>query len=264
MAAATPTWRGYLYSTRATAEQTELLYGTLATSFAVSAALLLIWRHVIAPAVPGYKKASASDRVFLANSFVSLFPALTAPFLALSSMRRLPWHDVALAMVAPPDDECVRAIGISCGYMAYDCIYCMYYKEVRSPLIIGHHVLPVLLWPFAALRHRAVPVVLFFVFTELSNIGQHGRMLLLKLGYERSTAYRYIGTGWVVAFFFIRILPSPYMGYHMLHGNYAAFSPFEFGVTLACTPLPFILNSYWFYLLFTGVVKFLARGKKGS
>lgn len=248
-----------LYAPLATAEQASLLHGTMATSFMVSAALLLIWRHVIAPAVPGYQRTTPSDRVFLANSFVSLYPALTAPLLALSSMRRLAWDDVATVMVAPPDDACLRAVGISCGYMAYDCLYCLYYKEVRSPLIIGHHVLPVLLWPFAVLHHRATPMVLFFIFTEISNVGQHGRMVMLKLGYDRTAAYRFIGTAWVVFFFLIRILPSPFMFFHLVYGNYAPFSAFEFYVTVVCSPLPFILNSYWFYLLYHGVVKFLTR-----
>lgn len=130
---------------------------------------------------------------------------------------------------------------------------------MRSPLIIGHHVLPVLLWPFAVLSHRANPMVLFYVLTEITNLGQHGRMLLLKLGYEQTTLYKWVGTSWVVVFFLIRILPSPYMLYHLLRGDYAPYSALEFGITIFFCPLPFILNSYWFYMLFAGVIRFLTK-----
>lgn len=117
---------------RATEEQVQLLATTIAYSFAASVSLLLIWRHIIAPRLPGYKFTKPSDRVFLGNSFVSLYPALTAPILAMVSMRRLSW-DVGSAMLSGPDDAGLRAVGISCGYMAYDVCYCSYYREVRSP-----------------------------------------------------------------------------------------------------------------------------------
>lgn len=40
-------------------------------------------------------------------------------------------------------------------------------RQVRHPLLIGHHVLSVLFFPYATLRHRSLLVVLFFVFTEV-------------------------------------------------------------------------------------------------
>eukprot|EP00966_Prymnesium_polylepis_P257138 5940161-Prymnesium_polylepis.1 len=53
------------------------------------------------------------------------------------------------------------------------------------------------------------------------------------------------GVLWVVAFFVVRILPSPFMVYKMVYGSYAAYSTFDFGLAVATTPLPFVLNSYW-------------------
>jgi len=38
---------------------------------------------------------------------------------------------------------------------------------VRHPLLIGHHVLSIIFFPYATLRHRSLLVVLFFVFTEV-------------------------------------------------------------------------------------------------
>ena len=114
------------------------------------------------------------------------------------------------------------------GYMLYDTIYCCYYKQMRSPLIIGHHVLPVAFWPYCTLNRRALPVVLFYIVTEITNVGQHLRVMLLKLGLDNRLAYTMIGVSWVVAFFVVRILPSPYIFYHLVKGNYSAFTTGEF------------------------------------
>lgn len=243
------------------AERRLMLLGTFVGSFGVCVCMLLIWRLVLAPAIPSYHRRSFPDKVFMGNSFVSFWPALTAPVLAWRSMLLLPWDDLSALMQAPADDYALRAVGLSCGYMFYDTFYCAWYSQMRSPLIIGHHLLPVTFWPYCALNDRALALVLFFIVTELTNIGQHLRMMLLKLGLEDNKIYAVIGTSWVVAFFVVRILPSPYLFYHLVNGNYAAYTPYQFWCVFFLTPLPFILNSYWFYLLFTGVVKFLTKKK---
>jgi len=236
-----------------------VLLGAFVGSFGVSVAMLVIWRLVLAPAIPLYATRSVPDKIFLSNSFVSTWPALTAPILAWTAMQQLPWDDPRLLMEAPADEYALRAVGLSCGYMLYDLLYCLYYRPMRSPLIIGHHLLPVLYWPYCALNARALAVVLFFVCTELSNFGQHLRMILLKLSLEDTHVYRFISVSWVVAFFLVRILPSPYVFFHLVNGNYAAFSPYQFWCVFFLTPLPFIFNSLWFYFLVTGVVKFLSK-----
>lgn len=70
-------------------------------------------------------------------------------------------------------------------------------------------------------------------------------MLLLRLGLEEKPIYKVIGVSWVVLFFGVRILPSPYLFFHLVNGNYAAYSAYEFWCVFVLTPLPFMLNSYW-------------------
>ena len=242
-------------------QREAFLASCMSVSFCCSVGLLLIWRVVIAPAIPAYNTRSSSDKVFLSNSFVSMFTAVAAPVLAVLAMRSVPWGDVERVMNTPPDDYAVRAVGLSCGYMLYDTLFCLYYKELRSPLMIAHHVLPVLFWPYCLLWDKVVPLILFFVLTELTNVGQHGRILLLKFGLESSRLYAIVGTSWVAVFFLIRIAPSPYLFYEIVNGNYSAYSSVEYGCVFFTTPLPFILNSYWFYLLFNSVIRFL-EGKR--
>lgn len=236
--------------------EARVLAVAYAGSFGVSVGLLLLWRLLIAPAIPSYKTRSEDDRVFLANSFVSLYPAFTAPLLAIPAIMELPLHDNESLLHAPPSTLALRAVGLSAGYMLYDTVYCLSYRQVRSPLIILHHAFSFVLFPYATLRHRSILLVLFFVSTELTNLGQHLRILLLKLGHEASRLYLWNGVAWAVAFFVVRILPSPYFFYKLVSSSYEQYSTFDFYLAAATVPLPFMLNSFWFYMLSIGVLNF--------
>jgi hypothetical protein len=237
-------------SARTEEQQLQLLKG-ICNSFMVSAALLLTWKLVIAPTLPAYRRASPEDRVFLANAFVSIYPALTAPWLALAALSRLTFSDLEQVMSAPADDTALRSLSILIGFYLFDVIYSLYYRQMRSPLIVGHHLLPLVLWPcdggnltlvvrrgfpeggghfflyrYVCLQDKAVVLALFFGLTEFTNVGQHTRMLLLKLGYESTRLYTVIGVSWVTAFFLIRILPSPFIFYLIVRGGHFALRTF--------------------------------------
>lgn len=236
-----------------------LLFSTLAGSFAVSVALLAVWHALVAPFIPGTR--SREDHIFLASSFVSCYPAVTAPFLAVLAMRAVPLTDNEHVMGAPASTAALRAVGISCGYMLYDTCYMLRHRQVRSPLMLMHHLLSILVWPYAALRGRALLLVLFFIITEATNIGQHTRMILLKLGLKHTKTYFVVGVSWVFFFFFVRIVPAPYLFYKLCRGNYAAYNTFDFSLMVATCPLPFMLNTYWFYLLVRGLIGFLGESR---
>ena len=42
---------------------------------------------------------------------------------------------------------------------------------------------------------------------QITNVGQHGRKLLQKLGYEHTKLYVFNGVSWTISFFVVRILP---------------------------------------------------------
>jgi len=121
-AAAVEAWLG---------DEAAVLCWSFLTSFIASIALLLLWKLLIAPAVAANR--SADDMVFLTNSVVSLYPALTAPFLALPALFELDTSDHSTALAAPPTRLALRAVGLSCGYMFYDTLYCLSHKQVRLP-----------------------------------------------------------------------------------------------------------------------------------
>jgi len=255
----------------ATAEQSHvdeaeavLLFSTLAGSFAVSFCLLVLWHKLIAPSIPSYRTRSREDQIFLASSFVSCYPSVTAPCLAVLALARVPVGDNQRVMDAAPSTEALRAVGISCGYMLYDTCYMLQHKQVRSPLMLGHHLLSVLVWPYAVLRRRALLLVLFFLVTESTNLGQHTRMILYKLGWRHTRAYQVLGVSWIALFFVVRIVPGPYLVYKLLSGDYSRYNAFDFGLMTLTCPLPFLLNSYWFYLLVRGLILFLEESRKDA
>ena len=95
---------------------------------------------------------------------------------------------------------------------------------------------------------------------QVTNIGQHVRIILLRLGYERSRLYLINGVAWAVSFFVVRILPSPYIFYKMVDCSYKDYSRTDFIIAWMTMPIPFVLNSFWFHLLASGVrARFLAR-----
>jgi len=233
-----------------------------------------------------YSTRKPEELVFLSNSFVSLYPALTAPILAFMAIRELPLADNERVLAAAPPAAALRAVGISCGYMLYDLMFILWHRQLRSPLLIGHHIFSIVFFPYATLQGRVVLLVMFFVATEATNVGQHVRMILLKLSLEHTKAYVANGVGWAIAFFVLRIVPSPYLFSKLWHGSYAEVSSFDFFITATTVPLPFILNSYWcpppaaaaaalarraareptiaarrFCLIFSGVIKFLTKKK---
>ena len=169
--------------------------------------------------------------------------------------------DHAKLMDAAPTAGALRAVGISCGYMLYDTCYMLLHRQVRSPLMLGHHLLSVLIWPYAVLRRRALVLVLFFIVTEVTNVGQHSRQILLRLGLTHKKLYMVVGVSWIALFFLVRIVPGPYFFYTLVQGEYASYNGFDYALMMLTCPIPFMLNSYWFYLLVRGLISFLQKKK---
>ena len=141
-------------------------------------------------------------------------------------------------------------------------IFCLRHRQCRQPLIIGHHILSIIFFPYAALSHRSLLIVLFFIVTEVTNFGQNARIILLRLGHEHTTLYLVNGVCWAASFFIVRIVPSPFLFYAMVYGSYEHFSDADFYIAASTMPIPFLLNSFWFWLLVSGLRKLLEKEKK--
>lgn len=115
--------------------EAAVLFKTLGASFCVCVCLAFTWRLLVGPCIPAYSRTDKSARVVLAASFVSLYPAVSAPFLAIAAASSMPISNGDGFMTVAPTDLVLRAVGISCGYMLYDAIYCLTHSEVRKLLV---------------------------------------------------------------------------------------------------------------------------------
>ena len=86
-----------------------VLLGSFVGAFFVSIAFLLIWVLVLAPAIPAHKDRSPTDKIFLANSFVSSWIAMTAPvqqgMSGKAEMAFMMPAEFSLEDLPEPDDE---------------------------------------------------------------------------------------------------------------------------------------------------------------
>jgi hypothetical protein len=85
-------------------------------------------------------------------------------------------------VAAPP--LAVWVTGFTCGYFVYDSIvmtvfskFCLEEMGTSGTLLMWiHHVISIMVWPYCIASDRAVLFVSFFLFTELSNIGQVSKL----------------------------------------------------------------------------------------
>jgi len=245
-------------STMETGEPTLFVKGAVA-GFGGCCLMLVLWHKVIAPAIPRYASCSASDRCYLSNAVVNMFPSLVVPALLVAAglPSGKPWADCTLA----PSPLALVALGMTCGYLTYDTLFCLYYEEHRTALNFVHHLLSIVIWPWSMLGHRAVPFCEFFAFTEITSILQNSRMIMARLGHDSSPLYVAVGLGWTLSFFVVRILPTPYMLYLWVQyiETCESVSMLMYVVGICTIPVPFLLNAYWFYCLIQGLAKFLAK-----
>jgi hypothetical protein len=155
------------------------------------------------------------------------------------------------------------AVGANCGYLAYDTLFCLCHKDHRTALNFGHHLLSLMLWPWAMLNHRAVVIVEYYAFTEITGAFQHLRTLMARLGHDTSPLYVANGAAWTLSFFIVRILPLPYFLYLYVYWQwYRTYEPCSAVMAWVATfalPIPWMLNVFWFCLLAKGVSGFLAK-----
>jgi hypothetical protein len=133
-----------------------------------------------------------SRRFFVAQCVVSGLHALVSGPVATYVMYQLsfsgeyptaacPAQPNAGTVPAPP--LAVWVTGFTCGYFVYDSMVMAFYSKYCTEEMGGsgtllmwvHHVISVIVWPYCIASDRAVLFVCFFLFTELSNIGQASR-----------------------------------------------------------------------------------------
>lgn len=169
--------------------------------------------------------------------------------------------------------------GFSVGFFLSDCILLLLARTHMATELGGwkayalmwlHHLLAICIWPYAMLASRSAVFAVYFLATELSNIGQNVYVLTTRarvLGPTSDRLASRVGGAWLVSFFALRVAPVPYLGKLYLDGHFLVPSktpkmglfhahPYgcglhdgEWWVSVISIALPVFLNQYWFYLM---------------
>jgi TLC domain len=215
-----------------------------------------------------------SNAVGTLNSIVSTPLSLFALYDILSPMvptidcRTASAGEVNLAMVTS-SLTIVITTGAVCGFFVFDMSLLAVSKTYRdvlggslTVLLLVHHIISLVVWPYCVLVDRSVFFVVQLLTTELSNIGQNIYNIYNALPIQHTLSLP-IGITWIVLFAACRIVVMPwvaYVYYELLVLPGCGYTPLERIVGLITVPIPSMMNVWWFYLLIAGAIKQVGGG----
>jgi hypothetical protein len=119
-------------------------------------------------------------------------------------------------------------------------------------VMLVHHILSVLIWPWAVMNSVYAWWINYFLVTEVTNIGLNLRWLLQRGKLASDDTVTVLSVVWAFAFMVIRILPVPFLIYYYcvtVVPGCALDSSIVHAVAVVCIPIPIMLNTYWFNLI---------------
>mmetsp|Transcript_81314 Transcript_81314/g.136066 ORF Transcript_81314/g.136066 Transcript_81314/m.136066 type:complete len:129 (+) Transcript_81314:64-450(+) len=124
-----------------------------------------------------------------------------------------------------------------------------------------HHVLSLLLWPYAFYVEKCIVAIGYFLFTESSNFLLNLRWHMAEKQYE-GPAMMLVQFLFLIMYTAVRVLPIPWFVWLFVKTDFSQFSYFEMLLTLTCV-IPLMLNLFWYSLIVKGALKVIrGSGKK--
>ena len=158
--------------------------------------------------------------------------------------------DCAILLLAPR--EMTRELGGQSAYV----------------LMWVHHLLAILVWPYALLASRSAVFAVYFLATEFTNVFQNLFWLASRgelFGRGATRAETLIGGLWLLSFFAVRVAPVPFLGAKYVDAHFRVpttapkiglvssenaygcnLNPAEWAVSVVSIALPVALNLFWF------------------
>lgn len=110
------------------------------------------------------------------------------------------------------------SVGVTCSYFILDCAVLWFYaKECETEqgssgvaLMWMHHLVSLVVWPYCAFTSRGAFFVLFFLFTEWSNVLQNVYGLTSAGQFGPRGLLLALGVAWILGFFVNRMIPMPW------------------------------------------------------
>jgi hypothetical protein len=160
---------------------------------------------------------------------------------------------------APPSVNTAIATGLTTGYFIFDfCNLIISREKLKRAMkadfyvMLVHHILSVLIWPWAVMNSMYAWWINYFLVTEVTNIGLNLRWLLQRGNLASDGTVTILSVVWAFAFMVVRILPIPHLFYYYVLTvvpGCGLDSAAVHAVAVVCIPIPILLNSYWFKLI---------------
>jgi len=247
-----------------------LLAGTTAASFLGFAGISRLSRLL----APAFLKESPPDKVTawhvsvgsLANAVITSPFAYAGLFGMLSAAGAMEGREAT-----PP--ALLLSCGLTCGYFIFDCLV-MATDPEGSKATMGkgmfavmwmHHIVSLLVWPYALLSQKGAWYVCYMLCTEVTNIGLNGRFLVDTWKLLPDKAALAVGLGWALSFLLVRMIPIPWILAHWMRAvvlNSAGLPAADRVLAFFTVPIPIGLNCQWFYLIVRGAMKKLRKTSK--
>jgi hypothetical protein len=251
-------------------------FAWLLLSLGACAAIMALARAVLPLALPRLWKemlaVQPAHAIGVPKNVTEWWPAFVVPALVwqdvaaiTAAARQTPWE----ALYLLPTPGIWRGTGAALGYMLFDCgVMLTWPDELRASVggamikqLWFHHLFSLFLWPFSLHSSCAAFWVGWFLLSEGSNVLLNARTLLLKFQRGSSRAFIGVSAGFLVSFFLLRIAPIPLLAAGWARADWSHTTPATFAITALTTPLPVLLNIYWFGLALKGALKMLRPRK---
>ena len=174
-------------------------------------------------------------------------------------------------ITTPSNLHGVVAVGLTCGYFLADCVWLILYptqmkKDLGSPtqymIMWVHHVISLIVWPYSAFRGNVFFFVLYYLGTEVTNIGQNSYLLLREF---KSPLERHVAATWMMGFFFVRVLPVPVLLYiyaEMFWLQSCGLPTLDLWIGRLTVPIPVGLNLMWFSMMIRKAQRMMSKAAK--
>jgi hypothetical protein len=178
---------------------------------------------------------------------------------SVSTLTRAALAEPAMALYLPAPVRMWCATGAAVGYMTFDCVMLLVFRNtmissMKLPMYLqiwGHHVLSMLIWPLGLHTSIACVFISWFLLSEGSNLFLNARTLLIKFNAGNGPKFAVVNGLFSLSFLVLRIVPIPLFFAFWYGIDYSHSTWFTWTMAVSSTPLPMLLNMYWFYLMVT-------------
>ena len=214
-----------------------------------------------------YDQLLPNDRRTWHTNLVTFWPAFAVTAFAVTAVVEFDVSMTSFASAVSPYS--VKACGLAIGYMTWDLAVmllnwedqCLAYGgEGAMYLFIVHHLLSIVLWPYALTRGLCVYHINWFLVSEATNFNMSLRWYFVKLDKTASKAYLLNGLAWIPLFMGIRVAVIPKLFQLYFSGDWSVFTGVEYWLARTTLPIPSLLNLYWARQIIDGAVQHL-RGE---